>query len=579
MIYEYGEYSGHIAHDSGVDRPRIRQLPEEVVRIIAAGEVIESPASVVKELVENSIDAAASSIRVDVKGGGLAHISVVDDGVGIAADELPVAIQRHATSKLPEGRLDAITTLGFRGEALPSIAAVSELTITSSAKGENVGRSITVRDGKVVADHAAPASGGTVVVARHLFRNVPARLAMVDKPHVEVGHISQVLRRLYLSSPHVALRLYSEGKMLLSTSGQGDRLAALIELYGGELEEHILDLGIRELRYGRYRLILSDSAVTRPSRHHINIVVNNRWAQVKALLASMEQAYRGILPKGRHPILLLQLDLDPSRLDVNVHPAKQEVKLLDEREVIESVCEQLRSALGKNPSASKSLLYYGIEPFPSDYSRLQVAEERESWSDEKIVTPNLPPVKVLAQLHDRLIVLEGDEGLYLVDQHRAHERVLYERFLTERMDGFEALLLSEPVVIELRTHQVQKLAEYMDELSALGFECEVFGRNALLVRAMPDPGKEIGDHLTTSDLLWILQDEPSAFEDPGNWKHRLITRMACRMAVRRGKSLEHDHMVWIVERLGHTSVPAICPHGSPIIRYLPRESLYRDFEW
>ncbi len=579
MIYEHGVFEGPVGGASSANRPKIRLLPDDVVRMIAAGEVVERPASVVKELVENSIDAAASSIRVDVKGGGLAYISVVDDGMGIPTDELHLAVQRHATSKLPEGKLDAITTLGFRGEALPSIAAVSELTITSSAKWEDVGRSITVRDGKVVADYTAPASGGTIVVARNLFRNVPARLAMVDKPQVEVGYISQVLRRLYLSSPHIALRLYFEGKRLLSTSGQGDRLAALIELYGDELEEHIIDLGIRELRYGSYRLILSDSSVTRPSRHHINIVVNNRWVQVKALIASMEQVYRSILPKGRHPIMLLQLDLDPSRLDVNVHPAKQEVRLLDEREVAESVCEQLRSALGKNPSASKSLLYYGIEPFPSEYPRLQIAEERESWPDGRIVTPNLPPVKVLAQLHDRLIVLEGEEGLYLVDQHRAHERVLYERFLAERMDGSEGLLLSEPVVIELRTHQAQKLAEYMDELSALGFECEVFGRNAFLVRALPDAGKELGDHLTASDLLWILQDEPSAFEDPGNWKHRLITRMACRMAVRRGKSLERDHMVWIVERLGHTSTPAICPHGSPIIRYLPRESLYRDFEW
>ncbi|MDR7568029.1 MAG: DNA mismatch repair endonuclease MutL, partial [Armatimonadota bacterium] len=403
-------------------RAPIRILPEHVVARIAAGEVVERPASVVKELVENALDAHARHVHVEVYDAGFGLIRVSDDGIGIPPEELWLACQRHATSKLPTDDLLSIRTLGFRGEALPSIAAVAELELVSAAGTDGMGARVVVRHGRCLLQEPAPRPRGTTATVRHLFERVPARRAAVQNPRAETAQIVQTVRRLALAAPHVAFSLSVDRRPVLRTSGSGDLLTALVEVYGAGLAGRLVRLEPAEVGRARVEGFVSAAEVTRPHRADLHFVTNGRWVQPRGLMHAVEAAYRWVLPRGRHPILVVTIETAPELVDVNLHPSKLEVRLLEETAIAAGLSERIRSAIGRRPKTLGPLTPPSFPVTPAD----RVEERPADWELDRIVTPSLPPLRLVEQVQDRLLLLEGPGGLYLVDQHRAHERVLYE---------------------------------------------------------------------------------------------------------------------------------------------------------
>jgi DNA mismatch repair protein MutL len=572
---------------ASITRRPIRLLPTPVAARIAAGEVIERPASVVKELVENALDAGASSVRIDVRGGGLGLIRVGDDGVGIPADELWLACQRHATSKLSSDRLDAVRTLGFRGEALPSIATVAELTIVSATAEDGVGRRVTLRDGHLVVDEPAPRPRGTTVTARSLFHSMPARLAATGRAQTEIAQIGQTARRLALAAPGVRFALFVEDRLLFQTSGSGDLATALVEVYSPSFAGSILPLGPTKVAGARLHGVIGGPEITRPGRGQVHLIVNGRWVQPRGLLSQLESAYRPLLPRGRHPVALLAVEVAPDRVDINIHPAKLEVRLLDERAIGAALGELVRGALGRRPVPLATGFLTGVDAIgpPS-----VLAEDPAEYDDQSpILTPALPPLRLIGQVQSRLLLLEGEAGLYLVDQHRAHERILYERMSAAHgQDGSEPVALPDPLLLELRPSQVAAFSHRLAELATLGFDCEVFGGRTFLLRAAPMlPGvlaastsgslDGLGQPDELVPTLLALADEDAA--DGETWRERLLVRLACRTAVRRGRPLDRSQMRGLVEGLGQTGAPAVCPHGSPLLMHVSGDLLEREFDW
>lgn len=572
-------------------RSAIRLLPPAVSARIAAGEVVDRPSSVVKELVENALDAGAAIIRIDVRGGGLDLIRVADDGCGIPSDQLWLACQRHATSKLPNHDLDGIRTLGFRGEALPSIAAVAELGIVSAVADSTRGHRLTVRDGTLVVDEPAPRPRGTTVTVRHLFGHVPARRAAAARVQTEIAQIAQTTRRLALTAPHVRIALFTEDRLVFQTTGSGDHATALVELFGQELAGRLLPLGPVAIGDARIQGLVSGPEVTRPGRAAVNLIVNGRWVQPRGLSHLVETAYRPVLPRGRHPVLSLAIDLPPDQVDVNVHPAKLEVRLHAERLIGTEAGRIVKEALGRRPVAlnfrpATGLAALELPPVPA------IAEDEAPYDEDGlIVTPGLPPLQLIGQVRDRLILLEGEAGLYLVDQHRAHERILFERLSAiHGQTAIEPVLLPEPLLIELRPTQAARFSRRLDDLAALGFDLEFFGGRAFLLRAAPllpgvttdrSPalaGLGLPDELAPT-LLTVAGDEMEESGEGESWRDRLLVQLSCRTALRRGRRLDRSAMRALVEGLGQTPSPAVCPHGSPLLMHLPSPLLERDFDW
>ncbi len=590
---------GEAEQQESPSRAAIRVLPPAVSARIAAGEVIERPASVVKELLENAIDAGARRVRVDIRGAGLTMIRVGDDGHGIRAAELWLACQRHATSKLAAAdghRLSGVRTLGFRGEALPSIAAVAELSVVSAPDERGVGWRLTLRDGQVIADEPAPHPRGTTVTVRHLFAGVPARLAAAGRSQTETGQIAQTVRHAALAAPGVGCSFLVDERLIFQTSGSGDLRTTLVELHGPALTGALLPLGSVESAEAVIWGVISGPEVTRASRAQVNVVVNGRWSLPRGLIAQIEAAYRPLLPRGRHPVLALAIETAPDRVDVNIHPSKLEVRLLAERAIGAAAAEMIREVLGRHPlplqleAASGLAALRFLPPAPPG-----IAEPAERYDAGPIVTPGLPPLVLIGQVQARLLLLEGDDGLYLVDQHRAHERILYERLRSDRSPPPpvepELALLPDPIVLELQPSQVAGFSRRLDELAALGFVCEIFGGRTFLVRRTPDlPGvgteasddrlRGLGNPDAMVEVLRALAAEDTIEAAEGeDWQERLLVRLSCRTAVRRGRPLDHPAMRALVEGLGQTAAPAVCPHGSPLLMRVGADLLERQFGW
>ena len=478
----------------------IRVLAPQLAARIAAGEVVERPASVVKELVENSLDAGATSVSVEISGGGLETIRVVDNGEGIPPDEVELAFQRFATSKLsPSDDLDRITTLGFRGEALPSIAAVSSVALLSRQAQQPGGVLVEVENGEIA--HAVPQGSppGTSVTVRGLFRNVPARLKFMKSPSVEASRVRTLLHQLTLAYPNVAFHLDVDGRRAFSCAGSGDLRDACSAVYGPKTARSLLDatypdppgdssIGVRGL--------ISPPDISRSSRGSINIIVNRRWIQSRTLTFALEEAYQGFLMERRHPLAVVHITVPPEELDVNVHPAKLEVRFRNEREVFSTLQRAVRSALVTHapvPTVRPDTLSVrdpAARPPATQAGTTQQALSLFAPEDNRggAHTPReiVPSLRVLGQVQSLYIVAEGPGGVYLVDQHAAHERVLYEMVRNEMEDtGLEAQGLLEPVVVELAPLQEEAFEAHRSEWTRYGFELEAFGPNSLLLRGLP----------------------------------------------------------------------------------------------
>jgi DNA mismatch repair protein MutL len=593
-------------------RARILPLPPEVAERIAAGEVIERPVSVIKELLENALDAGAHEVRVEVRGGGQRLMRVTDDGVGIPPDQLEVACARHSTSKIRRVEdLEHLHTLGFRGEALASIAAVAELTLLSLAaeaeeqEGAQAGSFIVVRGGEVMQRGKRARLRGTTVTVRELFYNVPARLKFMHHARTESGHILQLVRRYAVGYPGVRFTLQLEEQVVLQTSGTGSLSKTLAELYHLPLAEmlHALSVSVREQDLSfELEGCVGNRALAQKNRQHITLFINGRWVQARSLQEALESGYRGLLPKGKHPLLVLHIRVPAAELDANIHPAKIEVRLLHEREIAAAIGTALRGVLERSPALPEmaelpgpTLVFQSSLPgarrrglhvaeSAGEY-RVQEEAERQGVAGAAEILRVLQP---LAQLQQAVILAEAPDGsLYLIDQHRAHERVIYEH-LRQKYVGLEqcsikgedewaevsdAHLLLEPVVVELKRHEAELFEQRLPMLRGLGMECERFGGRSFLVRSVPGG---VGQEQLAAYLPELAA---IAAEDSKDWQDRLLIGLACRSALRRGRELGPAEQRALLSELAEVSAPAVCPHGSPILLHYSRAFLIDKFEW
>ncbi len=562
----------------------IKVLAPEVRGKIAAGEVVERPASVVKELVENSLDAGARSIRVEVHQGGRRFIQVTDDGVGIPADEVELAFARYATSKLEEiDDLARIGTLGFRGEALSSIAAVGKVEMITRAEGEELGTYLRLEGGEMVERGKRGAPRGTMLKVRDLFYNVPARRKFLRSPATEMGHISDWVSRYAMAYPQVRFSLESEGRLLLQTSGNGKLFDVLIEVYGIEVAQEMIE--VSEERVEGY---VSLPKVHRSTRRDLTFLVNRRWVHDRMLNYAVEEAYHAILPKGRHPIAILNIILDPSQMDVNVHPTKREVRFLYGSEVFSTVQKAVRSTLsGDVPLPAKRVTLTeerrrgrlgDVAPWEMGKLGLEVQRTGElpGLREPGEVSPGrkLPMLRVLGQLALSYIVAEGPEGLYMIDQHAAHERVLYERFREEHAKlAVVSQVLLEPLILELTPQQEATIRERLEVLVELGFQMEPFGGRLWLVRVVPAMLK---DQDLRQIILEII-DEAKDSSSLGAWEEEMVKSLACHGARKAGQTLPMEEMRELIRQMEETAFPFTCPHGRPTIILMSTEDLGKEF--
>lgn len=607
-------------------RKRITPLSAEIVERIAAGEVIERPASVVRELIDNALDAGARAIRVEIRTGGLRLIRVADDGSGIAPEDLPLACATHATSKvaaLPD--LEHIATLGFRGEALASIAAVAALEIASAADDSGIARVISAGPDYVTDAAAIARPRGTTVTVLELFAMIPARQSMLRGPRAEAARIAAVVRAYALVHSNTSFAFVSDGQLALQTHGDGLH-AAITSLYGPDLARALLPLGPREMHGANLDGVVASHQFSHPSRDHVIFAINGRPVHNRPLLAALEAGYRPLLRKGRHPILVAHLTTAPERLDPNIHPAKSEVLLRDEALIAPALRESVHHALGSVPRGATLSLHapgtpgtpgtHPIQlrlPLPRKRRGLLLGERRNTYATSPLheteaePLTGVPALEALAQFDDTLILARADDGhLYLVDQHRAHERALYEYLIRQRemlfgrslsngelvTVGDEGIasaaahaagqLLLEPVLVELTPVQAHLLESRLDELARLGLQCQPFGGSVFLVRSLPDMSGAAADTATlppASPAAFARALAEDAAVDSDDWLDQLCISLACRSALRRGQPLDSHQCQSLLDGLREVAAPAVCPHGSPLIVRLTRGYLTRAFEW
>ena len=571
---------------------KIRILPEQLANRIAAGEVVERPASVVKELVENSLDADAKSITVTIEEAGRRLIEVADDGSGIPAGEVPLALERHATSKLlSTDDLFRIATLGFRGEALASIASVARLTLTSRTDNDEAAMRIRVEGGKAEKPEQVGAPRGTVVRVENLFYNVPARLKFLKKDVTERRRIDALLTRYALAYPSVRFKFSQNGQATLQTSGNGDRRAILATLYGVEIAKDLLEVNAIEEDL-KLTGFISPTSLTRSNRRDITFFINGRWVQDISLSTALIQAYHTMLMVGRYPLAAVFLEFDPASVDVNVHPTKSEIRFQDPQRMFSFVQRSVRKAIlaytpvpqmGIAPPAlwTERSSQSGIDPawgFASEANQEPGNQDSgNAQSPETLDTiPTIPLLRLVGQIGSVYVIAEGPDGLYLIDQHAAHERVLFERLMAQReANTISSQSLLQPVVVPLPPEQATLLNEQIGILQKFGFEVEPFGPNTFQVRAIPS----LFSGSDPAAALRVLVEDFEGDETPLQEKieERIAARVCKRMAVKGGQTLSTDEQESLLRDLESCESPRTCPHGRPTMIHLSVDMLERQF--
>ena len=544
----------------------IRLLAPEIANAIAAGEVIERPASVVKELVENALDGDARRINVDVRGAGKTSIRVSDDGSGIAAGELQLAFVRHATSKVTKlSDLDAVVSFGFRGEALASIAAVTEVECSSG------GATIRMRAGGPVEEGSGPLLPGVTIEARDLFANVPARLKFLKSDATEIAAIKDVISAFALLHPHVRFHLTIDARVAISTTGDGDRRRAIAAVFGALVAAEMLEMVGMPLASG----IVSQPRLSRGSRDGIVLAVNGRPISSRALVYALEECYQGRLERGRHPVAVIDIGIDPELVDVNVHPAKKEVRFRDEGTVFAALQRAVRAAL----DGSEPFRYRPVESMPSvaaanTIPQLTIHEAASALATAEPVRPAESTVlRPIGQAGPGYLVAEGPHGLVLVDQHAAHERVLYNR-LVERMRSGRGMSqpLLIPQAVDVEPALIAAAANHRAELASLGLEYEEFGPRSLRITAVPV-------EMPAGRATAAVQETLAALaENRGDGAlEKAAAALACHSAVRFGDVLDVAEQRRLLADLEATEDSITCPHGRPTRLLVEWQELTRHF--
>ncbi len=599
-------------------------MSPELASQIAAGEVVERPASVVKELVENAIDAGATDIRIETREGGRRLVRVSDNGGGISAEEIELAFSRHATSKLSTvDELSRIRTLGFRGEALASIASVAQVTCVSRARSEEVGARIRIDGGLLLERAKTGAPAGTVVAAENLFHSVPARLKFLKSDATERRHIDALVTRYALAYPSIRFHLTHDGRASFQTTGSGSMKDVLVAVYGADAAEQMLALtpdpplptterqssgeGVQVSGF------VSAPALTRANRGDLTIFVNGRWVQDRGLSAAIVQAYHTLLMVGRYPLCVVRVDLPPEEVDVNVHPAKTEVRFRNGDAVFRAVQRVVRRALVDRapipaitprpespwqPVVDQHELGFtrpaippAIQPLsqpapdqattqPPDHLTTQPPDYPTArpldYPTTSAPSSELPMLRVIGQIGGTYVIAEGPEGMYLIDQHAAHERILFEKFMADRAGQHIAVQnLLDPLPVEFTPQDASLVEENRETLAAIGLNLEPFGGNTWLVRSVPVILSSDDIRAAMADLVadLLAGDVPFASDE----EEKLITRVCKRAAIKAGQALSHQEMQELVRQLEACHAPRTCPHGRPTMIHLSAEQLAREF--
>jgi len=550
----------------------IKVLTPEVVSKIAAGEVIERPASVVKELVENSLDAGASEINVETRGGGVELIRVSDNGTGIPTSELELAFHRYATSKITDLiDLEDISSLGFRGEALPSIAAVAEVEILTRAPLESIGSYINLRKGEIVARESRPRQQGTSVIIRRLFCYLPARLKFLKSAATENSHIAYLVNQYALAFPEVRFSLITDKRNNLSTQGDGSLRNAVSQIYGLEVAQRMLGVA-EESAFARVNGLVSPPSLNRTNRSYLTFFVNRRWIYSPLLTRAAEEAYHGLLMEGRHPVVILNLSLPGRELDVNVHPTKAQVKFHNEQVMFVTIKKAIREALSK-ASMAKPIAMPAMAGAYQQRSFTMVSDKEPTFT-APLPTLSLPILRVIGQLSNTYIIAEGPEGLYLIDQHAAHERILYERVLAQwARQEVEVQGLLEPITIELNPREEEILRANKDMLAQFGFDIEPFGDKSYLIRTIP----ALATRANLDEVMGAVLSDLDSKDEVTSWEQKIAQSLACHSAIRAGQQLSNEEMLALIRQLEQANQPRTCPHGRPTMIQLTSYQLEKEF--
>ncbi len=634
---------------------RIRVLSDEVANKIAAGEVVERPASVVKELLENSLDAGAAELRVEVSGGGRRLIRVADDGCGMLRDDAMLAFERHATSKLRDVKdLLSISTLGFRGEALPSIAAVSRLTLETRAREEETGTRVEVAGGKMLRSDEAALAPGTTVSVRDLFFNVPARKKFLRSEPTELAHIASLVTHYSLAHPDKTFLLLSEAKELLNVTPVEKLRDRVYQVFGSQTLDELVELGLRERELElpapwappsarppaprgepdravfRLRGFVSRPQVQRLNRNSIFLFVNRRLIRDRLLLHALSSAYYNLIPPGAFPFALLFLECDCEEVDVNVHPSKTEVRFRHGSFVHDFVRDAVRESLVESRPVSTIPLPAQPQPVARlPYSEFSQRIEDQAWQETPSFTlqPTAPPdprldfsgeplsirpepeppaprlplpdthggfpaemlpepaaslavladLRPLGQIQESFIIAAGRDGFWIIDQHVAHERILFEKILKQRAAGrVETQRLLMPLVIQLTVAQQIEYQRIADELNAAGFETEPFGQRTVAVKAAPAGVATADIEKLLYEILEIAERElrRMSMDDA---RRAIAASIACQASIKINMRLDQNKMEWLLRTLAATECPMSCPHGRPIALHYSMRDILKGF--
>ncbi len=609
---------------------RIRILSDNVANKIAAGEVVERPASVAKELLENSLDAGATEIRIDAENAGRRLLRLQDNGLGMLRDDALLAFERHATSKLSDVKdLLAISTLGFRGEALPSIASVSRLLLETRSLDEQTGTAVEINGGKLLRCDEIARPPGTTITVRDLFYNVPARKKFLRSDPTELGHIGSLVTHYSLGHADKRFEFHHEGRTLLSVAPVSSLRDRAFQVFGSEITEDLAQIQPKVLELpiagepAQFSLegLVSGPHVQKLNRNSVYLFVNGRLIRDKVLLHAISSAYHNLMPPGCYPFALLFLNCDPGEVDVNVHPSKTEVRFRHSPPVHDFVRDSIREILMASrpvssipahvsPSpiyasapASESAAPYQNAPLPEMIIRPVITHSRESF--EAPVPPEvrpsnnhripdthrgldslppewdrvdslaaLPDLRSLGQLHDSFIIAAGRDGLWIIDQHVAHERILFEQVLRQRAAGtLEVQRLLMPAVLQLTPAQQYEYARIAEEMHLYGFETEPFGQRTIAIKAAPAGVGASDIEKIVFEILEVAENElRSASLD--EIRRSVCATIACRAAIKINTRLEPKKVEWLLRSLAACEYPMTCPHGRPIaLRYSTKDIL------
>lgn len=588
----------------------IEILGDEVASQIAAGEVIERPASVVKELIENAIDAQASEIQITIKDAGKKLIQVMDNGSGIPEAQLTLAVTRHATSKLKFAEdLFSISTLGFRGEALASIASVSIFELVSNQEGQSIGGRIFVEGGQLKQVESIGGAAGTTVSVRNLFFNVPARLKFLKTERTEQKKINELVSRYALAYPQTRFKLISDQKIILQTSGSGDHREILTDLYGIDTAKKMLTVKLEEDRYRLFGFI-SPISITRSNRKEIIIYVNGRWVQDNTLTAALLRAYHTMIMTGRYPLAVLFVTLPENEVDVNVHPAKSEVRFSEPDFMFSLVQRGVRRALlaySAVPEITPRIWQNNSEGLAQDRqlswtpasflekdaektgNAADIQGENQDGSDSHFsierpsqpissgsINPfDIPLMRLIGQVGLAYLVAEGPDGLYLIDQHAAHERILFEKMMQQINDQIPIQNLLSPVSVQFAPHQSVLLENQLGILTKLGFDIKNFGPNIYQVRGIP----VLLSGINPEAALRVVVEDFEADETPlqNTIEAKIAARVCKRGAVKAGQALTRMEQEALLRDLERCVSPRTCPHGRPTMIHLSVSLLEKQF--